>query len=273
MKKIFTLFLFLFLMAVPAFAGGGRIELHLLDNYGDVSGKKVRVEAKLTKSYQVPSIGEKAEFRLVNPRSGDFCTTFNNISDSGGYIRGECGSNQVGRLTMYVHSFDENEDTYTVSFQIVEAPLPTVTPTNTPTPTPVPPTPIPTAIPVPPTSTATPLQSDTPTATSEPKIMDQEDSNDQEQQISLIDYINIPLIVIGVLVATGLLTYSFQLKKNLTKTKSGIRAKQKNKSALLKNKVKKVNSEGSGGALGQEKEIDKIRKDIKKMSNEEKTKE
>jgi hypothetical protein len=151
MKKtiLFVIFLFTLLIAGRVNAGGGRVQPIVLDQYGISRSKPVRVEAIISKEdYSGPSVGENAEIRLVNARPGDYCRTFNNITDQEGKIKGECGSDQAGGLTMYIHTYKDNRDSYTVFFQIhepVESPAPAKTspaatkqPEASPLPTPAP---------------------------------------------------------------------------------------------------------------------------------------
>lgn len=131
---ILPVFVCFFALDLITSAGGGRIELSVIDEFGIIGAKNVRVEAKISKQdYSGPSVGERAEFRLVNPRPGDICTTENPISDNNGIIRGECKADEAGGLTFYVHSFDYNEDSYTSFFQIHNLPptIPTAVPAQT----------------------------------------------------------------------------------------------------------------------------------------------
>lgn len=139
MKKTLLLALFA-LLTTGVFAGGGRVEFSP-EGRGVAEIDGIEVKARLYEVGQGPtdgqlSIGEKAEFRIENPREGDRCDNRGQPSDSSGYIYGTCYAKTEGSYYVYIHSYDKESPSgkYIIYFD----PKPTSTPTPTITPTPTP---------------------------------------------------------------------------------------------------------------------------------------
>jgi len=139
----FGLSIFFLLISFQVMAGGGRFDLESLNSPGIVGSYPINVQAWLLKTnYREASIGEKAEFIISNPRSGDKCITTNGTADQYGIIYGECQATEPGEMLVYVHSLDNNDDSSNMVLYFKSAPtsLPTsiittpsaVTPTTQP---------------------------------------------------------------------------------------------------------------------------------------------
>jgi hypothetical protein len=142
-KLLTVLFIIFFGVISPVFAGGGRYNLESYSSPGYTGASGVYIQAWITNQNQSSmSVGEKAEFRIQNPRVGDRCETTTAITTQNGQIFGVCFASQVGQMLVYVHSFDKNEDSSPVVLYFNNKPTPTPTkvlptkvpPTKQPTP-------------------------------------------------------------------------------------------------------------------------------------------
>jgi len=111
-KSVFvTVLLIMFFWVTPVFAGGGRYRLESYSSPGYTGTNGVYIQAWITNQNQSAlSVGEKAEFRIQNARAGDRCETTTAITTDNGQIFGVCFASQAGQILVYVHSFDNNED-------------------------------------------------------------------------------------------------------------------------------------------------------------------
>lgn len=138
----FASFFFVFVSSV--YAGGGRIVIENMNGAGVTGNIGLPIGARLYNDAEHTSTvtGEKAEFRIINPRAGDKCTTRSTTVNEYGQIFGECFKEEPGTITIYVHSLDRGDDSsqYLLTFyQLRATPTPTSEPTrvvSTPTMTP-----------------------------------------------------------------------------------------------------------------------------------------
>ena len=148
---MFFTILLLMLLPISVFAGGGRILIYTSDNLGGYYyvNSDMYVLAQVfvqDTSNTVSSVGERAEFRIENPRAGDSCVNEIEQTTELGLLRARCRVSQPGTLTVYVYSFADNYESsrYLLHFYAVPSATniptqqPTVIPTtvrSTPTPT------------------------------------------------------------------------------------------------------------------------------------------
>lgn len=139
-KRLFAIcivYIAFFIAAFPMYAGGGRFRLDSPDSPGFVGTTGLHIQAGITNDTQNSmSVGEKAEFRIQNPRAGDRCDTTTNVTTNFGQIFGVCYVDHAGQILVYVHSFDRNEDSspYVLYFYDKPTSIPTtgVYPTSPP---------------------------------------------------------------------------------------------------------------------------------------------
>lgn len=148
LSKIFLIILILFsTYTITTFAGGGRFSISAPEGSGWTT-TYINVNAYVTYN-DTASVGEKVEFRIRNPRSGDRCETYGNGTSGAGWVGGTCYATQAGTVTIYVYSLDKGDESSNYLIYFYE---PSPTPTQKPTATP---TQIPTSTPKP-TNTITP---------------------------------------------------------------------------------------------------------------------
>lgn len=129
----------MFFVPVAVFAGGGRYNLESYNGPGIANSKGVNIQVWIYKpNSHEAAVGERAEFRIRDPRPGDNCQTFNTQANEYGIIFGKCSVTQAGQILAYVHSFDVNDDSspYVLYFNnpsptLTSIPLPTATPVIT----------------------------------------------------------------------------------------------------------------------------------------------
>lgn len=113
MKKIILTLALLTVLRTTVFAGGGRIEIYTMDNlngyYSVNSDTYVLAQVFVPDSGNtIASIGERAEFRIENPRDGDSCVNEIEQTTELGLLRARCRTTQPGTITVYVYSFADN---------------------------------------------------------------------------------------------------------------------------------------------------------------------
>jgi hypothetical protein len=119
-KLLAPIFVILLGTALPVFAGGGRFHLQSYSSPGFIGTNGIYIQAWVTNKDQgTRSIGENAEFRIQNPRSGDRCETTNKLTNENGILFGICYASEVGQIMVYVHSNDKNDESipYLLYFQ------------------------------------------------------------------------------------------------------------------------------------------------------------
>lgn len=114
-----VLLLLQFIQPFPV-AAAGRLQMEAPEHSGH-AGSSVEVKVKLLQGDaedSQPSTGEKAEFKIQNPESGQSCITNPAPSDSSGYVYGTCKSDTSGSIEVYAHSIDRGDtsDDLTLSF-------------------------------------------------------------------------------------------------------------------------------------------------------------
>ncbi len=112
----------------PVYAGGGRFNIESFSSPGFTDANGVYVQSWIfKKDLYVASVGEKAEFRIQNPRPGDKCITTTGTSNDNGQIFGQCFATKAGQILVYVHSIDNNDDSsqYILYFYDKPTPIPT----------------------------------------------------------------------------------------------------------------------------------------------------
>lgn len=170
MNKLLLIIVSALILLVPykASAGGGRFDISTIDNdwYGTTgSGVELRARVTMPNDSSTLSIGEHAEYRIINPRAGDKCDTTDGFTDVNGYLHGNCSATTEGNYLVYIHSNDKGDDSSQVILYFYPPPTPTITPKPIPTATPKP---ISMTIPKP---TTTPTINNTVTPTKRPTPM------------------------------------------------------------------------------------------------------
>lgn len=133
--KILLLVLIFLFISTRSFAGGGRFSISAPDGSGWTT-TYVNVNVYVTYN-ETASVGEKVEFRIRNPRSGDRCETYGNGASGAGWVGGTCYATQAGTVTIYVYSLDKGDESSNYLIYFYEpSPTPTQKPTATPTITP-----------------------------------------------------------------------------------------------------------------------------------------
>lgn len=138
MKKLLFTILLLVLLPITVFAGGGRILIYTSDNLGGYyyvnSDTYVLAQVFVPDSSNtISSVGERAEFRIENPRAGDSCVNEIEQTTELGLLRARCRVSQPGTLTVYVYSFADNYESSRYILNFYAAPSPTTIPTQLPT--------------------------------------------------------------------------------------------------------------------------------------------
>jgi hypothetical protein len=154
-------------------AGGGRMMLYTMQS-SPYNVKEGRILAQVYKDGAQNtgwSIGEKMEFRIVNPQPGDYCKTDESPTKENGFIGAWCYANSAREMEVYLYSLDLSDRSSSYILNFIDPPKATATPTAKPVATKAPtiaptitPTTVPTAKPVA-TPASTPKNSVTETAT------------------------------------------------------------------------------------------------------------
>ncbi len=140
MKKIIIAIVLIILFPIPitVFAGGGRILIYTSDNLGGYYSvnSDMYVLAQVfvpDSSNTISSVGERAEFRIENPRAGDACVNEIEQTTELGLLRARCRVSQPGTLTVYVYSFADNYESSRYLLHFYALPSATNIPTQQPT--------------------------------------------------------------------------------------------------------------------------------------------
>ncbi len=138
MKIIIFSLLFLLITSKIALAGGGRIEIYTMDNlngyYYVNSDTYVLAQVFVPDSSNtIASVGERAEFRIENPRDGDTCINEIEQTTELGLLRARCRVTQPGTVTVYVYSFADNYESSRYLLHFYAQPEATIVPTQRPT--------------------------------------------------------------------------------------------------------------------------------------------
>ena len=197
MKKIILLVILQLSLTTTVFAGGGRIDVYTVDNsngyYYVNSDMYVLAQVfEPDSGNTVSSVGERAEFRIENPREGDSCVNELEQTTELGLLRARCRTTQPGTIAVYVYSFADNFESsrYLLNFYAVPNPTDFASEQPTAIPTVTRSTPIPPVLSQP--TTTSPLEM-SPT----PNVLKQDDLNQDiliDEQIatdtSEIDFVN-----------------------------------------------------------------------------------
>ncbi|MBI1862934.1 hypothetical protein HYS00_02330 [Candidatus Microgenomates bacterium] len=129
-----ALFIGLLLLLIQPFSvfAAGRVQIEAQTKSGP-AGKPLEVKVKLLQGDapdSQPSTGEKAEFKITDPKDGQTCTTNPAPSDSQGYVYGSCVSEKDVAISVYAVSKDRGDasETVTLTFTQKEGPSPTIDP-------------------------------------------------------------------------------------------------------------------------------------------------
>ncbi len=166
MKKLILIIILALVILTPhrTSAGGGRFSITTIGDGDATVGGGIEVRARVTmpNDPDTLSIGEHAEYRILNPRSGDRCDTTDGFTDVNGYLHGNCTASTEGNYVIYVHSNDKGDDSSQYILYFYPPPTPTATPTTIPT---VTSKPLPTSTPKLTTASVTKTTVTTPTKT------------------------------------------------------------------------------------------------------------
>ncbi len=130
MKKILIITLLMVFLPLTVFAGGGRILIYTSDNFNGYyyvnSDTYVLAQVFVPDSSNtVSSVGERAEFRIENPREGDSCVNEIEQTTELGLLRARCKATQPGTITVYVYSFADNYESSRYQLHFYAMPNPT----------------------------------------------------------------------------------------------------------------------------------------------------
>lgn len=178
------------MLSTRALAGGGRMMLYTMSG-SPYNIKEARILAQVYKEGSQDtgwSVGEKMEFRIVNPQPGDYCKTDDSPTKENGFIGAWCYADSAREMEVYLYSLDLSDRSGSYILHFIDEPKSYAAPygESKATATPIA-TPRPTATPIS-TPIATPLFS--------PASSDYEpfDTSDMEPELSYEEDLKIPRI-------------------------------------------------------------------------------